>query len=173
LSGLLKGSKTMKIARVLPFALLLIVALLLAACGGGATATTAPATTAPADSGTPESTGEASASGGPAAAVQGFFEALYTGGDIAPFVCSQAGVADAYQQAADASAAAFQGAEIDVSGLTYTVSDETADSATVTVSGEVVYTVAGNDTASPFPESAMSAVNEDGTWKFCGAAVPS
>jgi uncharacterized protein YdeI (BOF family) len=160
----------MKIARVLPFALIMIVALLAAACGGGAASPTA----TPAPSGgesTPEGGGE-SAGGGPAAAVQGFFEALYTGGDISPFVCSTAGVADAYQAAADASAAAFQGAEIDVSGLTYTVSDETADSATVTVSGEIVYTVAGNATSSPFTEAAMSAVNEGGTWKFCGAAVP-
>lgn len=151
----------MKIARVLPIALLLIVALLAAACGGGAAPTTAPAD---------DNSGDAAA-GSPAEAAQGFFEAIYTGGDASAFVCSEAGVADAYEQAAEASAAAFAEAEIDVSGLTFNVTEESADSATVEVAGEVVYTMAGVTTPVTLPASSVRMVNEDGAWKFCGGAV--
>jgi hypothetical protein len=151
----------MKIARVLPIALLLIVALLAAACGGGATP-------APAEDNTGDNT---SASGGPADAARGFFEAIYTGGDASAFVCSEAGVADAYEQAAEASAAAFADAEIDASGLTFAVSDETADSATVEVAGEIVYTISGVTTPVTLPASSVRMVNESGSWKFCGGAV--
>jgi hypothetical protein len=154
----------MKMARVLPIALLLIVALLAAACGGGA----ASPTTAPAE----DNSGD-TAAGGPAEAVQAFYEALYTGQEnIADFVCAASPeIVDTYEQAAEASAAAFADAEINVSGLTYNVTEEDADSATVEVSGEIVYTVAGNDTAVPLPAVPIPVVNEDGAWKVCGATA--
>jgi hypothetical protein len=163
-----RGAIRMKITRIQLMLLGVIVVLVAAACGGGATP--AP-TTAPADSGdTSGDSGDASSAGDPAAAVQGFFEAVYAGEDPSGFVCSTSPeIADAFRQAAEASAAAMTDAEVDASGLTYTVSDETAESAVVTVEGEVVYTVSGVDTAVPFAATPVNVVVEDGAWKLCSA----
>jgi hypothetical protein len=150
----------MKIARIHVMILGLIVVMLAAACGGGATP--AP-TTAPTDS------GDASSAGDPAAAAQAFYEAVYTGEDPSAFICSTSPeFADAFRQAVETSAQTMPGATVDASGLTYTVSDETADSATVTVDGEIVYTVSGVDTPIPLVATPVNVVNEDGTWKVCG-----
>ena len=150
----------MKFSRILSVLLLIVVAAVAAACSGNGANPTA----APADN--------SAASGTPADAVKGFFTAVYTNADPSAYVCSTAGIADAYKQAAEASAAAMPaGVTVNVDGLTFTTSDETADKATVTVAGQIVYTVSGNDTPIPFPSTAMSAVKEDGNWKFCGGAA--
>jgi putative lipoprotein len=105
----------------------------------------------------------------PAAVVQAFFEALYTGEDPSPFVCgTMPEVADAYRQAADAMAEAFADATVDLSGLTYTVTDEEEDRVAVEVGGEMMFTVSGFDTAVPFPTISITVTNDDGTWKVCG-----
>jgi hypothetical protein len=162
----------MKIARIRLIVLVMIGALFAAACTGGASPTAAPApTTAPADSGdATESSGDASsASGDAAAAAEGFYLAIYAGEDPAAFVCASApGFAEAFTQAAEASAAAMQGATVDASGLTFTVTEEDADSATVEVAGEIVYTVSGVDTPIPYPATPVNVVVEDGAWKVCG-----
>lgn len=141
---------------------MLIVVLLAAACGGTATTTPAP------DSNT--SGGDASAAGDPAEAVRGFYTALYGGeGDVASFACAAApGFADALQQSADASSAAFANATINVSGLNYAVSEQDADSATVTVDGQIIYTVSGIDTPVPYGPVPHNVVVENGAWKVCG-----
>jgi len=154
----------MKFSRILSILLLIVVAIAAAACSNSGASPTA----APADN----SGNNSAASGTPADAVKGFFTAVYTSADPSAYVCSTAGIADAYKQAAEASAAAMPaGVTVNVDGLTFTTSDETADKATVTVAGQIVYTVSGNDTPIPFPSTAMSAVNEGGSWKFCGGAA--
>ncbi len=142
---------------------LLIVMLIAAACGGTATNTPAPS-----DSGS--TGGDASAAGDPAEPVRGLYAALYgREGTAADFACAAApGFADALQQSADASAAAFANATINVSGLNYTVSEQDADSATVTVEGQVVYSVSGIDTPVPLGPIPHTVVVENGAWKVCG-----
>jgi hypothetical protein len=163
----------MSFTRIRLMVLVMIVAVLAAACGGGAASPTSAPAGDPTASG--ESTGGGTTGGGdsagdPAAAVEGFYAALYGGeGNIADFVCATTPeFADALQQAADASSAAMAEATISIEGLTYTVSDETADSATVTVEGNIVYTMAGTDTPVPYGPIPHNVVNEDGAWKVCG-----
>ncbi len=128
---------------------------LLAACSGSGASPTA----------TPATSGAAT----PVEAVKGFFSAVYGGQDTSALTCSIPDVADMFRVAAAASAA-LQGATIDISGLTYTVKDQTADSATVTVAGQIVTSVLDNKSSADFPTTDMSAVKEGGFWKFCGGA---
>jgi hypothetical protein len=143
----MKGSIALKIT------VLILIVTLLSACSGstpGPTATPAPGATNPVD------------------AIKGFFTAVYTSQDPAPYVCATPGVADAFEVAARISMAATQGATVDPSGLTFTVKDQSADKATVSVAGQISYTMLNNQTSAPFPTSDVSAVNENGSWKFCG-----
>ncbi|HLU10888.1 MAG TPA: hypothetical protein VK003_14550 [Oceanobacillus sp.] len=152
----------MKIARIVPIALLLIVALLAAACGGGA----AEPTSAPSG----DNNESSSSGGGPAAAVQAFFEAVYGGDEnIVDYVCSSSPeIVDTYEQAAEA-LATVPDTTIDTSGLTYTVTEENADSATVEVSGELSVTAAGQTMSTPFQAVPIPVVNENGSWKVCAS----
>lgn len=132
---------------------LIVFALLLAACGGGGG-------------------GGSTTSGTPADAAKGFMEAFASlnADTMKTYLCS------AQASSADALSGSFapEGVEItiDASGLTYTVSNETADSATVTITGNLKVTTAGVAQDLPvdqvFPEFPMS--KENGAWKVCPPA---
>ena len=128
---------------------------LLSACSGSGSSPTA----------TP-ATGAAT----PLDGVKGFFSAVYSGQDPAPYVCSTPNVADEFEIAARVSMGMVAGSSVDISGLTFTLKDQTGDQATVTVAGEISYNMLTNMTSSPFPTSDVKAVNEGGFWKFCGGA---
>lgn len=134
--------------------------LALAACGTSPTA--APTTAPTADTGGTTDGGDASGDG-PAAAVQGFFEALTTG-DVETantFYC------EAYNVPTPSASLAVPDATYDFSGVTYTVSDETAETATVTIGGSYTVTVSGVDTSAPLPGIPYTVRNENGEWKIC------
>lgn len=135
--------------RILVISLLAI--LLLAACGGGA------------------SSGGGAQSGGasPADVVRSAYQIMFTGeGDIAPLVCS-AFVSEVERMQASFAQMAQTGAEIDISGLTFTTQNESGDTAEVVVAGNIKMTVAGAETETPFPPTTMITRNENG-WKVCG-----
>jgi hypothetical protein len=137
--------------RILVVSLLAI--LLLAACGGGA---------APAGDGGGAQSGGAT----PADVARQFFEAVYSGGDISPLVCTAA--ADAVESMREGLASiAASGATVDVSGLTYTTQNESGDTAEVLVSGTIKVSISGVDSETPFPETPIPMRNENG-WKVCG-----
>jgi hypothetical protein len=152
--------QTMKFSRVITLILALVIAVLAAACSPSASPTAAPG----------GDTGSTGGAGDPAAAVKGFYDALYTGGDVAAFVCNAAGVDKAtleagYKSAADALTAS--GAKVDTSGLTYTASNVTADKATVTVGGKLSLDMAGTKTDSPMPDTPINVAKEGDAWKIC------
>ncbi|MBC8170126.1 MAG: hypothetical protein H7X77_00570 [Anaerolineae bacterium] len=128
----------------------LLLAMVLAACGGGGSST----------------------SGTPADAAKGFMDA-FAALDVEKmksFLCT------AQAAAADGLATGFgeagTEAKLDASGLTYAVSNETADSATVTISGNIKAEVAGTSTDLPatsmFPDG-LVITKESGAWKVCPA----
>ncbi len=135
------------------------VSLTAAACGGSQTAPTS----TPVGSSRP-------ASGDPLAMIADFYEALYGGGDAASFVCAASPeVAAVFRQSAALAGIAAVAAEVDLSRMTYSASDQTADSLTVTISGDVVYRRGENEEIVEYPETSIYVVNENGTWKVCGA----
>lgn len=145
----------MNISRLRLVLVMMVIALLAAACGGD----TPPANT---PSGNNTSTG-----GSPADVAKSFFDALYTGNSVTAYVCETSPeVAASFEQAAQAAASAMANAEISTSGLTYTVSEETADRATVQVGGNVTYTVSGTGTDVPL-SIPVTLTNVNGTWKIC------
>ncbi|HUN09261.1 MAG TPA: hypothetical protein PLQ56_21820 [Aggregatilineales bacterium] len=143
--------------RVSWMVMLVVIALIAAACGGQA------ATTGDANS---------SASGGsPADTVKSFITAVFTGeGDISSFVCSsmdeaqRTAMLSAMNSMADSLKQA--NATVDLSGLTFTVQDETAESATVVVGGSMKVTMAGTTQDSPMGDATFPVRNENG-WKLC------
>ena len=139
---------------MLSLVFVLIVTLLAACSSGSASPTVTPA----------------SGAASPVEAIKNFFVAVYTGQDPSPFVCSTSGVADDFEIAARVSAATMQGATVDTSGLTFTVKNQTADKATVSVAGQLVYNLISNKSSVDFPASDINAVKEGGFWKFCGAS---
>ncbi len=141
---------------MLSFVFLLVMTLLAAACSSGSASPTAAPTTATPGAATPQ------------AAVKAFFDAVYTGQDTSALVCTaNSNAAETFQIAGAASRAT--GSSVDTSGLTFTVKSQTADQATVTVAGQLVYTLLTTSTTNPFPPTDVTAVNESGTWKFCGS----
>jgi hypothetical protein len=133
---------------------ILAIALLVTACGGGAPANTS-------------NTG----GGDPAAGAKAFFDALYAGNSVDSLICTSAAetaaaIKSGMQQMRDMMTA--QGATVDASGLTYTVSNQTADAADVTVAGNLKVTAAGASTDTPFPATPVKMRNEGGSWKVCG-----
>jgi hypothetical protein len=137
--------------------------LALAACGG-TTPTTAPTADAGGTTG-----GGGDTSGGPAAVVQAYTEAIFSndGETAASLLCESSTI-----QIPPPSVVEGVTMTYDFSGLTYTVSDETADSATVTVSGSYVTNAeAGGQTTSlpvDLPADIVYPVtNENGSWKIC------
>ena len=134
--------------RILVISLLAL--LLLAACGGGAS-----------------SGGGAQSGAGPADVARQFFEVAFSGeGDIAPLVCSAAAAQVEAMRESLAQMAA-SGAEVDVSGLTFTAQNESGDTAEVVVGGTLKITVAGAEQEVDFPEQTIPMRNESG-WKVCG-----
>jgi hypothetical protein len=151
--------KTLKSIRMLSIVTVLL--LTLAACGGNAPA----ATTAPGN------TSESAATTADAA-VRGFLDSLYSGtGQPADFICSavtaeqRTQMEDGFKQVA----AAFTstGATVDTSGLTYTITNETADSATVEVGGNLSVDVSGTKTDVPLSGMAVPVKKEGDAWKVC------
>jgi hypothetical protein len=126
----------------------LLAALLLAACGGASGG------------------GAQSGGAGPADVARQFFEIAFSGeGDIAPLVCSAAAAqVDAMREGLTAVAAS--GAEVDVSGLTFTAQNESGDTAEVVVGGAIKITVGGAEQEVEFPEQTIPMRNENG-WKVC------
>lgn len=134
-------------------ALPLILTLLLAACGGGG-----------------GGGGTTTTGGGPADAAKAFFDAAFAGNDITGMICSSnaaaaEGIAQGMQTMKDTLTAS--GAEIDTSGLTYTVKSESGDSAEVEVAGNIKLTVAGTSQEQEYPAATIPLRNENG-WKVCG-----
>jgi predicted small lipoprotein YifL len=136
--------------------------LTLAACGG--TSPTAAPTTAP----TAEGGGEASGDG-PAAAVQAYTEAIFSGDGetAASFLCEASTIEIPPPSVVEGVTVTY-----DFSGLTYTVSDETADSATVTVSGSYVTNTEVGGQTTPITvdlpaDITYPVTNENGSWKIC------
>jgi predicted small lipoprotein YifL len=141
--------------------------LALAACGtAGPTAapTNAPVTDATEEAGDADAE---SASGGPVDAVRTFLQATYDGDTdaVASMYCAAIPT-----DSMPPSATQTEGVEYDLSGLTFTVENETADSADVTVGGTLTLNmdVAGTVTSSSVDYTAVTynLVNEDG-WKIC------
>ena len=137
-------------------ALLMIVAALTAACGS--------ANTPP----TPTRDSSIPASGDPAEMVAEFYEALFSGGDPSAFVCAQSPeVAAVFRQASVM--ANMTMATVDISGLNIIVTEQTPESATVTVSGHLIYRTGGSEATEDYAETSIYIVNESGTWKVCGS----
>ena len=141
---------------------ILLVAVL-AACGGAA----------PADN--PSTTG----GGSPEDAAKAFMEATFAGDGEAmrAAVCAaqRAQITDEVveQMASAMGGAAAAGAEMDYSGLTYTASDVTENSANVAIGGNITVTVAGQSQsmdASQMGMPPLPVTREDGAWKVCQAA---
>ncbi len=127
----------------------------LAACSGGS----APANTPAASSDTPESVASA------------FFQASFAG-DIETaknYVC--AAMASEISDEAAAAMAAMAEAKMDFSGVTFTASDVTDTSATVTASGTLKVEMAGVTQELNFadmgPGASVPLVKENGAWKVC------
>jgi hypothetical protein len=141
--------------------MLVVIAVIASACGGQAPAATT----------VPSGDNNASSAGGPADVVQGYLNTVFTGeGDIASYFCSaisedtrtqlvsaMSQLSDTYEQ---------MGATVDLTGLTYTVENETADSATVAVGGVIKFTAAGNTQEAPMTGVSYTLKNENG-WKLC------
>jgi hypothetical protein len=154
----------MKFTKLFALMVGVLLVAVLAACGGNA----APAATS-APSG-----GDSQAAGDPAAAAKSFFNAVYTGGDIGPLTCaSAAAAAEAFKASAEASTAAFaaSNATMSTDGLTFTTSNQNGNNADVTVAGKLALTAGGSTTEMDFPSTALRFVNENGGWKYCGAAA--
>jgi hypothetical protein len=139
----------MRYKRILFLSLLAI--LLLAACGGGASS---------------GGGGAQSGGAGPADVARQFFEIAFSGeGDIAPLVCSAAS-GDVQAMREGLTQVAASGAEVDVSGLTYTAQNESGDTAEVVVGGTIKITINGTEQQLDFPEQTIPMRNENG-WKVC------
>lgn len=138
--------------RVTRYASVLAVLLVfvLAACGGGNTATSS------------------TSSSGPADVAKSLFTGMFKGEDISAFLCAAA--ADDMKQALDAMKTAFTtgGAEVDTSGMTFTVKSESGDKAEVEVAGKLKVTISGTANEQDWPASNIPLVKENGAWKACG-----
>lgn len=136
---------------------LTIVTALAAACGSAAAPTS-----------TPTRNSSIPAAGDPAEMMAEFYEALFTGGDPAAFVCAASPeVAAVFTQAA--LLAGMSLATADTSGLNFVVIEQTTESATVIVSGTLIYRSGGSEATEEYPQTSVYVVNENGTWKVCGA----
>jgi hypothetical protein len=126
----------------------LLAALLLAACGGAA------------------SSGGGGGGASPADVARQFFQVAFSGeGDIAPLVCS-ASASQVEAMKDSLTQVAASGAEVDVSGLTFTPQNVSGDTAEVVVGGKIKITVAGTEQELDFPEQTIPMRNENG-WKVC------
>ncbi|MEZ4670248.1 MAG: hypothetical protein R3E39_20265 [Anaerolineae bacterium] len=129
----------------------LLLAFLLAACGGGG-----------------NDANSSSSGGSPADAAKSLFTAMFKGEDVSGMLCAAA--PDGMKEGLDAMKAAFTtgGAEVDTSGMTFTVKSESGDKAEVEVAGKLKVTVAGTSTEQDWPSSTIPLTKENGAWKACG-----
>jgi hypothetical protein len=151
-----QGAKNMKKWMSLIAAMLLVS--VLAACGGAA----------PAGGGT-------TAGAGPEAVAKTFIEASFTANlEAARSVACAALTATLTDETAASMQEMMSEANPDFSALTYTVSDQTDTSATVTVGGTLKMTVAGVTQDMNFadmgPAAILPIVKEGDAWKVCPAS---
>lgn len=127
-----------------------MLAFLLAACGGGG------------------NDANSSSAAGPADAAKSLFTAMFKGEDVSSMLCAAAPAG--MKEGLDAMKAAFTtgGAEVDTSGMTFTVKSENGDKAEVEVAGKLKVTVAGTSTEQDWPASTIPLTKENGAWKACG-----
>lgn len=145
-------------SRLTVFATAVFMVLLTTACGGNA---------APASGG---STG-GGAAGSPADAAKAFFAAVFSGGDINPYLCtSNAANAKAISDGMNTikTTLAASGAKIDTSGLVFDAAAPSGDTAQVKVSGKLKTTVSGVSQDTDYPAATLVMKNEGGSWKVCG-----
>lgn len=154
---------TMKFSRTLFTLIAVVFALVMAACSPSASPTTAP------DTGETTAPGGSDAAGEPADAVKAFYNALFSGGDAAAYVCNATGVdAAKLQETYKQVASAFANSNIDTTGLTFTASNVTADKADVAVNGSMSVETSGVKTDLPMAVGAIPVVKEGDSWKICG-----
>ena len=109
--------------------------------------------------------------GNPADAAKAFFAAVFSGGDINPYLCTtNAASAKAISDgmATMKTALAASGAKIDTSGLTFDAGTPSGDTAQVKVGGKLKTTVSGVSQVTDYPAATLTLKNESGTWKICG-----
>jgi hypothetical protein len=134
-----------------------------AACGGTASSPTA----------APGGNTNSGATGGddPTAPVKGFYEAAFSGGDVASFICSavSAEVAEAMKTSFSSMAQSMTGATFDLSGLTYTAGEISGDKTTVKIGGKIVADISGVKQDLPMGDANIEVpvVKENGVWKVC------
>lgn len=137
--------------------MLVMVALTVAACGEQTPAITA----------TPDN---AVADGGPIDPVRGYLEAVMSGGNTTPFFCSSMTdeTRNQISPVTDAITTMNQqpGVTVELTGITYTVENETTETATVVLSGNVRVTLGDVSSESPVERLSFPVKNEDG-WKIC------
>ena len=108
--------------------------------------------------------------GSPSDAVKGYLTAVFAGNAIDSYLCtSDSAGSAAIKQGMNTikTSLSASGATIDVSGLTYTVANQTSDTADVKVAGTLKMTVGGNSSDAPFQAMTVKTKNESG-WKVCG-----
>ncbi|MFW5771757.1 MAG: hypothetical protein ACOCZH_00435 [Phototrophicaceae bacterium] len=137
---------------------LLAIALAVSACGGGGNG-----------SGSPTDVVEEGISRLFEPDIDGFRE-LLCADVIADFDASMEGTDMSQMEAL------FDQVDVNLSGLEYNVSDETDDSATVTISGTLEVSVAGETQEVPVGDFLTEAdeipvVREDGDWKICDTSL--
>lgn len=156
--------RKLNVSRLTMVMALLMAALVVAACS--------PASPTPAGDLTADATTAASepmSSTGAAAAVEGFYEALFSGGDAAAFVCASADAAEV-QQIHRRVADAYEGATIDTSALTFEAGETEPGKALVMINGSLSADAAGVKTEIPVVVPPVSVSLEGDSWKICPAS---
>jgi hypothetical protein len=109
-------------------------------------------------------------SGDAAAAVEGFYEALFSGGDTAAFVCSSADAAEIEQiHSRIADAYKETDAVIDTSALTFEAGETEPGKALVMINGSLSVDQSGVKTDIPVVVPPVSVSLEGDSWKICPA----
>lgn len=154
----------MKFARKISVMMMMIVVTTVAAaCGGGGSGT------------------GGTGAGGDAAAVEAAARQVYTALSsfdfeaLRPLVCTEqrAGIDTAIEEmGGEAGLTAMRemmgDMAVDISGVTFTVTNLTADSADVAASGEISITAGGETFTEPAGDGEVARfVREDGQWRFC------
>ena len=133
---------------------LLILTVLLAACGG-----------------TPSNNNNQSTGDGPDVAARNWFTAYFNADVDAVVAVTCAAQADAIREGAEALAGVAAAAEYDLSGVTFSVTEQTDTTATVSASGNISVTAAGQtveqDIGASGVQPVITLVREDNAWKVC------
>jgi hypothetical protein len=114
--------------------------------------------------------GGGAAGGGsdPAAAAKAFYDAAFAGTATIDMICSTAPNRDQIKDSFDQmrTQMAQGGGTVDTSGVTFTVANQSGDTATVNVGGNLKVTVSGVTTDVPMEGTTIPMKNENG-WKVC------